>query len=106
MATDIEELKELIEKERASQERIREAKAQADNILKNAREEAELILRTAESEHQWDELKQAAEEALSKEKGTVDEDYERQVSSLETSAKQNFERAVAHVIDAMLRVKL
>ena len=106
MSTDIKELQELIDREKTAEEKVRKAKEEAQTILKQAREKAELTVGTIESDRTWEKLRQARREEIARKKAEIQEDYERKTSALEKDAQQNFEKAVARLFEETLRGKL
>lgn len=106
MSTDIKELQELIDREKTAEEKVRKAKEEAQTILKQAREKAELTLVIIESDPTWEQLKNARSEEIARKNAKIQEDYERKTSGLEKIARQNFEKAVARLFEETLRGKL
>ena len=106
MATDIKELQDLIAREKNAQEEVRKAKEEAQAILKQAREKAEMALRAIESDPAWEKLKQAGNDEIARKKAEIQEEYKRKISSLEKAAQQNLEKAIARLFEETLRGKL
>jgi vacuolar-type H+-ATPase subunit H len=106
MSVEIKELQELIERERLAEERVREAKEKAQDILKKAREKAVSLVQAIESDPQWEKLKQERNDELAREKAEIEEEYKGKISTLENAAQRNFEKAVRLVIEETLRVEL
>jgi len=106
LATDIKELQDLIAREKNAQEEVRKAKEEAQAILKQAREKAEMALRAIESDPAWEKLKQAGNDEIARKKAEIQEEYKRKISSLEKAAQQNLEKAIARLFEETLRGKL
>jgi vacuolar-type H+-ATPase subunit H len=106
LSTDIKELQDLIAREKNAEEEVRKAKEEAQAILKQAREKAEVALGAIESDPAWEELKQARNDEVARKKTEIQEEYKRKSSSLEKVAQQNLEKAVARLFEETLRGKL
>lgn len=106
MSTDIKELQDLIAREKNAEEKVRKAKEEAQTILKQAREKAEVALGTIESDPAWEKLKQARNDEIARKKAEIQEEYKRNSSSLEKVAQQNLEKAIARLYEETLRGKL
>jgi V/A-type H+-transporting ATPase subunit G/H len=106
LSTDIKELQELIDRERVAEEKVRKAKQEAQAIVKEARDKAEIIVGAVDSDPRWEELKRAKNNEIERKKAEIEEEFKRKVSGLEASAKKNFSRAVERVFEQTLRGKL
>lgn len=106
MSTDIKELQDLIAREKNAEEEVRKAKEAAQTILKQAREKAELALGAIESDPAWEKMKQAGNDEIARKKAEIQENYNRNSSSLEKVAQQNLEKAIARLFEETLRGKL
>ena len=106
MSTDIKELQDLIAREKNAEEKVRKAKEEAQAILKQAREKAEVALGAIESDTAWEKLKQERNDEIARKKAEIQEEYKRKSSSLEKVAQQNLERAIARLFEDTLRGKL
>jgi vacuolar-type H+-ATPase subunit H len=106
LSTDIKELQGLIAKEKSAAERVRKAKEDAQTILKQARERTEVALGAIESDPAWEKLRQAGNDNIARKKAEIQEEYERERSSLEKAAQQNFDKAIARLFEETLRGKL
>jgi len=106
LSVDIKELQELIERERVAEEKVRRAKEEAQNIMRIARQKAESIVKTIDSDPGWEKLRQARREEISRKKATIEEEYKRKISLLDKIAQENFEKAVAYVTKETLRVEI
>jgi len=106
MSTDIKELQELVERERASEEKVRKAKEDAQAIVKQAREKAEPIVKAIESDPGWEKLRRTRNDEIARKKAEIGEEYKRNVSALEKVARENFEKAIARLVEETLRGKL
>jgi len=106
LSVDVKELQELIERERIAEEKVRKAKEEAQAILKNAREKAESILQSVDSDHNWEMVRQAKKEEIARKKAEVEEEHKQKISLVDKTAREKFERAVAHVTKRTLRVEI
>lgn len=106
MSVDIKELQELIERERIAEEKVRKAKEEAQAILKNAREKAESILQSVDSDQNWEMVRQAKKEEIARKKAEVEEEHKQKISLVDKTAREKFERAVAYVTKRTLRVEI
>jgi len=106
MSADIKELRELIEREKAAEEKVARAKEEAETILKRAREKAGTIVHETEADPSWDKLKQESTDRIARKKAEIKEEHDRTVSVLETTAQANAEKAVKRVIEEVLKVGL
>lgn len=106
MSVDIRELQELIEGERVAEEKVRRAKEEAQAILKTAREKAESIIQAIDSDPNWEKLRQARKEEITRKMGEVEEGHRQKISLIERSAQENFEKAIAHVVKWILSVEI
>jgi len=106
LSVEIKELQELIEQERAAEEKVRKAKDEAQEIVKRAREKAESILQAVESNPYQEKLRQAKKEEIERKKTEINEEHKRKISALNKTAEQNFEKAVAFVTKEILRVEI
>lgn len=106
MSADIKELQELIGRERVSEEKVRKAKEDAQAIVKQAREQAESTVRSIESDPGWEKLRRARNDEIGRKKVEIEEQYKRNVSALEKVAHENYEKAIARLIEETLRGKL
>jgi V/A-type H+-transporting ATPase subunit G/H len=106
LSTDVKELQQLIDKEKTAEERVRKAKEEAQVILKQAHEKAELTLASTESDPRWEQLKQARHEEIARKKTEIQQEYARKTAALEKTAQQNFEKAIALLLEETLRGKL
>lgn len=106
MSTDIKELQDLIAREKNAEEKVRKAKEEAQAILKQAREKADVALGAIESDPAWEKLKQARNDEIARKKAEIQEEYKRKSSSLEKAAQQNLEKAIARLFEETLRGKL
>jgi vacuolar-type H+-ATPase subunit H len=105
MAADIKELQELIEREKLAEEKVRRAEEEAQTILKTAREDAESIIRAIDSNQEWEKLRQAKKEEITRKKAEMLEKHRRKISIVERNARENFETATTYVTDQTLRVQ-
>jgi V/A-type H+-transporting ATPase subunit G/H len=106
LSADIKELQELIDRERAAEEKVRKAKEEAQAIVKQAREKAESMVRAIESDPCWEKLKQARNDEIARKKAEIEEEYKRKTSALEKVAQENFEKAIERIFEETLRGKL
>jgi len=106
LSIDIKELQDLIAREKNAEEEVRKAKEHAQAILKQAREKAEAALGAIESDPTWEKVKQAGNDEIARKKAEIQEDYNRNSSSLEKVAQQNLEKAIARLFEETLRGKL
>jgi vacuolar-type H+-ATPase subunit H len=106
LSTDIKELQDLITREKNAEEKVRKAKEEAQAILKQAHEKAEVTLGAIESDAAWEKLKQAGNDEIAHKKAEIQEEYKRKTSSQEKVAQQNLERAIARLFEETLRGKL
>ncbi|MGA8856886.1 MAG: hypothetical protein WB643_06940 [Candidatus Bathyarchaeia archaeon] len=106
MSTDIKELQDLIAREKNAEEKVRKAKEEAQTILKQAREKAEVALGAIESDPAWEKLKQARNDEIARKKAEIQEECKRNSSALEKVAQQNLEKAIARLYEETLRGKL
>jgi vacuolar-type H+-ATPase subunit H len=105
LSVEIRELQELIEEEKAAEERVRRAKQDAQDILKAAHEKAESILQAVESDPSWEKLRKTGDEEIVRRKAEVEEEYKRKINELNRVAEQNFGKAVAYVVKEMLEAE-
>jgi len=103
---EVKELQELIELERATEEKVRKAKEEAQEIVKRAREKTESGVQSLESDPQQQELRRKRREETEQKKEKIAEEYKRKTSALNKTAEQNFEKAVAFLIKEILRVEI
>ena len=106
MSADIKELQELIEREKAAEEKVTGAKEEAETILKKAREKAGAIVHETEADSSWDKLKQESKDRIARRQAEIKEEHDRKVAALETTAQANAEKAVKRVIEEVLSVEL
>jgi vacuolar-type H+-ATPase subunit H len=106
LSADIKELQELIERERTAEEKVSKAKEEAQTIVKQAREKAESIMGTVESDPALEKLKQARQQEIARKKTDIEEEHRRKTSALEKDAQSNFEKAVELLLKETLRGKL
>lgn len=106
MSVEIKELQELIEQERAAEEKVRKAKEEAQEIVKRAREKAELVVQETASDPYQQKLRQTKKEETERKKAEIDEEYKRKISTLNKTAKDNFEKAIAFVTKEILKVEI
>jgi vacuolar-type H+-ATPase subunit H len=106
LSTDIKELQDLIAREKNAEEEVKKAKEEAQAILKQAREKAQVTLGAVESDPVWEKLKQARNDEIARKKAEIQEEYERKSSSIEKVARQNLEKAIARLFEETLRGKL
>ena len=105
VSLDLKELQELVEQERTSEEKVKGAKEDAQNILKAAREKAESLVQAIDSDPQWEKLRRERKEEIARRKAEMQEESKRQMKLLDANAQENFEKAVACVVKEALRVK-
>jgi vacuolar-type H+-ATPase subunit H len=106
LSVDIKELQELIEEEKAAEERVRRATEEAQNILEAAREKAESTVQAVDSDPSWEKLRKAGEEEIMKRRVEMEEEYEQKTRLLNRTAVQNFEKAVAYVVKETLGAEI
>jgi vacuolar-type H+-ATPase subunit H len=106
LSTDIKELQDLIAREKNAEEKVGKAKQEAQAILKEAREKAEVALVGIESDPAWEKLKQAGNDETARKKAEIQAEYKRKTSSLEKVAQRNLEKAIARLFEETLRGKL
>jgi len=106
LSVDIKELQELIEQERAAEERVKRAKEDAQNILKAAHEKAESIKQAADTDPSPEKFRKTKREEIMKVKKEMEEDDKRNITLLQRTAQRNFEKAVEHVVKETLREKI
>jgi vacuolar-type H+-ATPase subunit H len=102
LAVEIKELQELIEEEKSAEEKVRRAKKEAQDILQAAHQKAESTLQTFDSDPSWEKLRKTGETEIMKRKAEAEEEYERKIAELKSTAQQNFEKAVAYVVKEAL----
>jgi len=103
---EVKELQELIELERATEDKVRKAKEEAQEIVKRAREKAESGFESLESDPRQQELRRKRKEETERKKEKTAEEYKQKTSELNKTAEQNFEKAVAFLMKEMLRVEI
>jgi vacuolar-type H+-ATPase subunit H len=106
MSTDIEELRRLIEKEKAAQEKVKKAKEEADIIVRKAREKGDMIIQEAQSDPRWNKLREEASNRLTRQKAEMEEEYKEKASALEKAAQANVGKAIERVVEETLKVEL
>jgi V/A-type H+-transporting ATPase subunit G/H len=106
LSTDIKELQELIEREKVAEEKVRKAKQEAQAIVKRAREEAEATVGAIDPDPLWEKLMLTRNDEIARKKAEIEEEFKRQVSSLEKSAEENFSKAVERLFEQTVRGKL
>jgi V/A-type H+-transporting ATPase subunit G/H len=104
LSTEIRELQELIEHEKAAEDKVRRAKEEAQEIVKRAREQAESIVQAAESNLHEEQLRQTKKAEVERKKAEIADEYKRKISDLNKMAERNLEKAVSFVIEEILRV--
>ena len=92
--------------ERAAEERVRKAKEDAQVLVKEAREKAESIVRAIESDPTWEESRRARSDEIGRYKREIEEKYKQDAAALGKLASENFEKAVARLVQETLRGKL
>ena len=106
MSLDIRELQELVEREKRIEENAKNAKGEAESILKKAHEEAESIVQAIELDPEWEKLKHRKNDEIIRKKAEIEEEYKRNTVLLEKAAQENLEKAIERIIEETLKVKL
>jgi len=102
LSIEIRELQEVIEQEKAAEERVRRAKEEAQEIVKRAREKAESIVQALESDPYKEKLRQAKREETARKKAEIEEEFKRKIQILDKTAEESFEKAVEYVVKGTL----
>jgi V/A-type H+-transporting ATPase subunit G/H len=106
LSVEIKELQELIAQERAAEEKVRKAKEEAQEIVKQTREKAESMSETIDSDTYQQQLRQTKKDETERKKAEITEEYRRKISELNGMAKENFEKAVSFVTKKLVSVEI
>lgn len=98
----IEDVKVLIQQEKKSEEKVRKAKEEADNIIKKSQEDADRILENAENPKHYDAIFQTGLAEINDKKKRIEEETEKKIQRTRSKAKKNLEKTIALIVKHIL----
>jgi vacuolar-type H+-ATPase subunit H len=100
----IEDIKQLIQQEKNHEQKVQNAKAEADRIIKTAEEEAKKIIsKEAENLAYYEKIKASQAKEAEERKEKLLQEYERKTAELTHIADANMEKAVDFIVRYVLK---
>jgi vacuolar-type H+-ATPase subunit H len=104
LSKDIEELIKIIEQEKIAENKINEARQNAEETIKRAKEEAKKIMNAAESSPSTTKSQNLRHKDFEEEKRQIEKKHERKIDVLNELAKKNFDQTVKIIIEEVMKV--
>jgi vacuolar-type H+-ATPase subunit H len=98
----IEEIKKLVEHEKDSEQNIRKAKEEAENMIKKTTEDAQRTLEQAEDQKYYDDIFAARLKEIDEKKKLLEKETGKKIERIRERAKKNLEKTVSLIVKHIL----
>ena len=98
----IEDIRGLVKQEKNSEEKIREAQEEADNIIKKWKKDAQKILQNAEDQNYYDGIFAVESRKIDDKKKLIEKETEKKIELIRETAKKNLEKTVSLIVNRIL----
>jgi vacuolar-type H+-ATPase subunit H len=99
----IENIKQLVKQEKDGQQKLKEAEAEAENLIANARKTASQLIDKAENPEYYDNLLKTRSKDKDDKKAQMAKETENEISQIqEASRGTSFQKAVSQIVKYVL----
>jgi vacuolar-type H+-ATPase subunit H len=98
----IGDIRDLVEKERESEEEIQRAKEEAGRIIEEAKTEARKIMNDVEDQRYLNALLEMEMKKIEEKKKAIEKEFAEEFENLKKIGEENMEKAIAHVLKLVL----
>lgn len=105
MSIEIEKLTKLVEEEKIAEDKIRQARHNAEETLRRAREEADRKMLETQTSISSSQPQIYRNEEFDEEKNKITRAHQDKINSLNKLAERNLEQAVQMIVEEVMRVK-
>jgi vacuolar-type H+-ATPase subunit H len=98
----IEDIRNLVKKERESEEEIQRAKEKAERIIEEAKTEARQIMNDVEDQRYLNALHETKMKEIEEKKKAIEKEYTEELENLKKRGGKNMEKAIAYVLKLVL----
>jgi vacuolar-type H+-ATPase subunit H len=98
----IEDIRNIVKKERDSEEEIQRAKEEAGRIVEEAKEEARKIMNDVEDQRYLNALLETEMKKIEEKKKAMEKEYAEEFENLKKRGGNNMEKAIAYILKLVL----
>jgi vacuolar-type H+-ATPase subunit H len=98
----IEDIRNIVKKERDSEEEIQRAKEEAERIVEEAKTEARRIMNDVEDQRILNALFETEMKKIEEKKKTIEKEFDEEFETLKKRGGNNMEKAIAYVLKLVL----
>ncbi|HUW48583.1 MAG TPA: V-type ATPase subunit subunit G family protein [Patescibacteria group bacterium] len=98
----IEDIRNLVKKERESEEEIQRAKEEAGRIVEEAKTEARKIMNDIEDQRYLDALLETEMKKIEEKRKAIEKEFAEELENLKKRGGKNMEKAIAYVLKLVL----
>jgi vacuolar-type H+-ATPase subunit H len=98
----IEDIRNIVKKERDSEEEIQRAKEEAGRIVEEAKEEARKIMNDVEDQRYLNALLETEMKKIEEKKKAMEKEFADEFENLKKRGGNNMEKAIAYILKLVL----
>jgi vacuolar-type H+-ATPase subunit H len=98
----IEDIRNIVRKERDSEEEIRRAEEEAERIVEEAKTEARKIMNDVEDQRHLNALFETEMKKIEEKKKAIEKEFAEEFENLKKRGVNNMEKAIAYVLKLVL----
>jgi vacuolar-type H+-ATPase subunit H len=98
----IEDIRNIVKKERDSEEEIQRAKEEAGRIVEEAKEEARKIMNDVEDQRYLNALLETEMKKIEEKKKAMEKEFAEEFENLKKRGGNNMEKAIAYILKLVL----
>jgi vacuolar-type H+-ATPase subunit H len=98
----IEDIRNIVKKERDSEEEIQRAKEEAERIVEEAKTEAKKIMNDVEDQRYLNALLETEMKKIEEKKKAIEKEFAEEFANLKERGGNNMEKAIAYVLKLVL----
>ncbi len=98
----IEDIRNIVKKEKENQEEIRRAKEEAEHILEEGRTEAKRIMDNVEDQRYLNALLETEMKKIEDKKRVMEKEFAEELDDLKKTGENNLEKTIAYILGLVL----
>jgi vacuolar-type H+-ATPase subunit H len=98
----IEDIRNVVKRERESEEEIQRAKEEAERIVEEAKTEARKIMNDVEDQRFLNALLETEMKKIEEKKKAIEKEFAEELEDLKKRSENNMENAIAYVLKLVL----
>ncbi len=98
----VEDIRNIVKRERNSEEEIQKAKEEAERIVEEAKTKAKRIMNNVEDQRYLNGLLEAEMKKIEEKKKTMENEFSEELENLKKRGEGNMEKAIAYILKLVL----